>query len=165
MKCSVQLVSQCFSDVVASCVVCLLKFPASYKLLQLRTRKNYWNIFVASWWRQQPCLCQLRPRPLALKSRTRTRSRVWRSQLLRQVPLLLLLILAPIILLLRTSLIYYCGSDQDTGPISQCVWCPVSSFLFKMRQEKSFVRNFGRLIKIIKCVLSPIFRSVAFVEI
>ena len=81
MKCSVQLVSQCLGDVGASCVVCLLNIPASDQMLQLRTCKNYWNIFVVSWRRQQLCLWQLRPRPLALKSRTRTRtrSRIWRS--------------------------------------------------------------------------------------
>ena len=31
MKCSVQLVSQCFGDFVASCVVCLLNIPATDK--------------------------------------------------------------------------------------------------------------------------------------
>ena len=53
-------------------------------MLQLRTRKNYWNIFIASWRRQQLCLRQLRPRHLALKSRTRTCScsRIWRSPIL-----------------------------------------------------------------------------------
>ena len=88
MKCSVQLVLQClFCDVVASCVVCLLNIPATDKMLQLRTCKNYWNIFVASWRRQQLCLRQLRPRPLTLKSRTgaRSRSRIWRSPIPRKV--------------------------------------------------------------------------------
>ena len=41
VKCSVQLVSQCFGDVVASCVVCPLSIPATDKVSQLRTRKNY----------------------------------------------------------------------------------------------------------------------------
>ena len=89
VRCSVQLVSQCFGDVVASCVVCLLNIPATDKMLQLRTRKNYWNIFVVSWRRRQPCLRQLRPRPIALKSRTRTRSRsrIWRSLFLQNLVL------------------------------------------------------------------------------
>ena len=77
-----QLVLQCFDDVVASCVACLLNIPATDKMLQLRTRKNYWNIFVASWRRQQLCLRQLRPRPLTFKSHTRTRSRIWRSPII-----------------------------------------------------------------------------------
>ena len=33
VKCSVQLVSQCFGDFVASCVVCLLNIPATDKML------------------------------------------------------------------------------------------------------------------------------------
>ena len=60
-------------------IFCCLSTKHSDKMLYLRTRKNYWNIFVASWRRQQQCLRQLRPRPLALLSRTRTRSRSWRS--------------------------------------------------------------------------------------
>jgi len=72
-------------------ILCCLstKHSRDWQMLQLRTRKNYWNIFVASWRRQTPCLRQLRPRPLALKSRTRTRSRsrIWRSLMPRSPPL------------------------------------------------------------------------------
>ena len=63
---------------VLACVVCLPNFPGTDKMLQLRTRKNYWNIFVANWRQQQP-------RPLALKSRTRTRSRIWRFLIIQGV--------------------------------------------------------------------------------
>ena len=66
-------------------ILCCLstKHSRDWQNVKLRTRKNYWNIFVASWRRQQQCLRQVRPRPLALKSRTRTcsRSRIWRSLL------------------------------------------------------------------------------------
>ena len=73
-------------------ILCCLsnKYSRDWKRLQLRTRKNYWNIFVASWRRQQPywgIIRQLRPRPLALKSRTRTRSRIWRSLMPHSPPL------------------------------------------------------------------------------
>ena len=56
----------------------------SQKLLKYHSPHKITEIFLlrSSWRRQQPCLRQLRPRPLALKSRTRTR--IWRSLIIAQ---------------------------------------------------------------------------------
>ena len=45
LKCSVQLVSQCFGDVVASCVVCLLNIPATekcYNIILAKITEIFW---------------------------------------------------------------------------------------------------------------------------